>query len=90
MKKWVLTKLKIGSRSLGFRKRIHQWRLVECDEGAYVFFDPRKEKILLFDLTLVERLSMLEKYVSVSASKAKANVDSSQLSFPKGVPYECS
>ena len=54
-------------------KHIRNWRIIETEGGAFCFFDPSRECILIRDLTpqeIADRVS--EVHGSVSASKAEA------------------
>ena len=55
-------------------KPIRYWRIVgETERGAYCFFDPSQECILIRDLTPREKADKVPVvYGSVSASKAEA------------------
>ena len=52
---------------------IRRWRIIETEGGAFCFFDPSRECILIRDLTPSELDDKVSKvHGSVSASKAEA------------------
>ena len=69
MRKVLKLRFLIGNQRIdNLFKPLRSWRIVgESREAAYCFFDPSREIILIRNLTMAERVSKIEKDVSVSA-----------------------